>query len=180
MVPLQSWLAGLHRKRLVWLAIAAVALIAELLAVYLFQEVLGIMPCEKCISIRLSMWVIVLAGLIGFLNPQVLLLRLLGYLLMIWAIYQGIVWSYELVTLFASAGEVISSCSMRPISFPFNLPLDVWFPDHFMVMSLCGDDTWSLLGINMAHMSLLLYLAYVVLLLVMFCAELRLFKPART
>lgn len=174
-------LAQWQNQRAIWLVGAFTALGMELIAYFFFQKFLAMDPCEICVYVRFSMLVMFAGGLLVAVNPRNGLLRGAGYVVIGWAVYRGIDWCVRLEKqhhmmkalegggdLFAAGGGA-GACSTEP-TFPFGLPLHVWFPDTFMPTGLCGEDNWSFLGMNMAEWLLIVYAVYAVLLVAMLAA----------
>lgn len=155
-----------QNHRPVWLLAAFVALASELAAIGYFQGFLNLAPCEVCVYIRLSMAVIFFGAVLAAVYPRHILFKTVGYLLMGWSVIRGLLWSIDLnATIQAVASGHSSTCSATLLAFPFGLPLDTWFPSIFMPMALCGEDTWRLLGFNMAQYTILIYAVYLLLML---------------
>ncbi|MEL4424217.1 disulfide bond formation protein B [Shewanella indica] len=49
-----------------------------------------------------------------------------------------------------------AACSTEP-HFPLGLPLHEWLPYEFAPTGGCGEDDWSLLGMNMADYCIIAY-----------------------
>ena len=155
-----------QNQRWLWLTGAIVAVCLDLIAIFFFQNYLRLDPCEKCVYIRLSVLVIAFAMFLAFLNPKSSILKTIAYLLIAWAIIQGILWSLELNAITKAVENMeVSSCKFTTPEFPFGLPLDAWFPSIFMATGICGEDTWRLFGFNMAQYMLVVYAVYLILLL---------------
>ncbi|MBV7317602.1 disulfide bond formation protein B [Shewanella sp. NIFS-20-20] len=173
-----SQLSLLQSNRAVWCLMAGAAMFLILSAIFYFQLFLAMDPCELCVYIRFSQCCIVIAGLIILIDPRNHILKFLGLLLAWYAIIQGWMWSYELMKIhdaahmvvdtsmdfFAAAGDAAgSACSTEP-KFPLNLPLNEWLPFEFEPTGGCGEDDWSLLGMNMAHYCMLAYAVFMICL----------------
>lgn len=154
-----------QNQRYLWLIGACSALILELIAIFFFQGYLGLPPCEKCVYIRLSIFVIFLGMVIAFVYPRSRILKIIAYILITWAIIQGLLWSIELHTITKEVeNSGISPCTFTLVHFPFGLPLDDWFPSIFMPTGLCGEETWRLFSLNMAQYMIVIYFIYFILL----------------
>ncbi len=170
-----SWwlvIANWQDQRWLWILGGLIALVFELVAVYYFQEHLGQRPCEMCVYIRFAMIAIAVFAFITALYPKSPLLKLIGYIGAFWAIVKGFLWSLnlEMITLERLRPDYnpfTSSCSMNPPSFPFGLPLHKWLPSHFMQTGICGEDAWSLWGLNMAEYMMILFIVFALVLGVM-------------
>lgn len=174
-------LAHWQNYRAIWLIGATVALGMELIAYFFFQTYLEMEPCELCVYIRFSMSAIFLGGMAAAIAPRNVILRALGYIVVAYGIYKGFEWCIRLEQqhammhaleaggdLFAAGGGA-GACSTEP-TFPFGLPLHVWFPGTFMPTGLCGEDDWAFLGMNMAQWLLIVYAVYAVALAAMLVA----------
>lgn len=165
---LQSW----QDQRPVWLVMSSAALFLILSAMGYFQGFLGMDPCELCVYIRYSQFCILFAGLIVAIKPMNPLLKISGIALAWYGVLQGMDWSMQLADLHHTAhaleqamdtgGDLFAAggggaaCSTEP-TFPLGLPLHIWFPYEFQPSGICGEDSWSLLGLNMAQYCIIAY-----------------------
>ena len=164
-------LEHLQQNRPIWTVMICSAMFLILSAIFYFQLFLEMDPCELCVYIRFSQCCIVIAGLIILIDPKNHILKLLGFLLAWYGVAQGILWSIDLmhihnaahmevnagVDFFAAAGDAAgAACSTEP-KFPLNLPLNEWLPFEFEPTGGCGEDDWSLMGMNMAHYCIIAY-----------------------
>ncbi|MCL1147307.1 disulfide bond formation protein B [Shewanella marinintestina] len=171
-------LMTMQNQRPIWVVMVGAAAFLILSAILYFQLFLAMDPCELCVYIRFSQCCIVIAGLIILIDPKNNILKFLGLLLAWYAVIQGWMWSYELMKIhdaahmvvdasmdfFAAAGDAAgSACSTDP-RFPLNLPLDEWLPFEFAPTGGCGEDDWTLLGMNMAHYCMIAYTVFMVCL----------------
>ena len=176
--PLDT-LSLIQQQRAIWVLMLGSALFLILSAIFYFQLYLAMDPCELCVYIRFSQCCIVIAGLIILIDPKNHILKFLGLLLAWYAMIQGMMWSVELMHIhdaahmevnadmdfFAAAGDAAgAACSTDP-RFPLNLPLDEWLPFEFEPTGGCGEDDWSLLGLNMAHYCIIAYAIFMACLL---------------
>lgn len=180
--PFQA-LADWQVTRWWWLTSALIALLMNLIAHYIFQGAMEMDPCEKCVYIRYAMFCIVFGGLIAAINPKLLLLRIVDYVMTIYGAVFGAIWSWELVDSYYlmkalesgadpfAAGLGIASCSTEPV-FHFGLPLDIWFPGWFAPTGVCGADDWSFLGLDMGSWTLIIFSVYMILVALSFIAVL--------
>lgn len=168
-------------QRAIWLVGGLVALAMELIAYFYFQTFLAMAPCELCVYIRFSMTVIFLGGMLVAIAPKNAILRAIGFIVIGYGVFKGWEWCIRLEMthhmmqaleaggdLFAAGGGA-GACSTEP-SFPFGLPLHVWFPSTFMPTGLCGEDSWRFLSLNMAEWLMIVYAVYTVLLAAMLLA----------
>lgn len=65
---------NLSLQRWPWLLLTIIAVLLECVALYM-QDVKGVEPCNECIYIRLGVFAIAAAGLIGAIAPRVPILR---------------------------------------------------------------------------------------------------------
>ena len=86
-----NFLSQLPLNQRAWQLLAVSALCFELIALY-FQYVMGLEPCIMCIYQRTAIWAIFLAGVVGALGCQFILMRIVAYGL--WA--TGAVWGLML------------------------------------------------------------------------------------
>ncbi|QIZ78150.1 disulfide bond formation protein B [Ferrimonas lipolytica] len=169
--PAQT-LSEWQNQRWLWLVMSGAALFLILSAMGYFQWFLEMDPCEKCVYIRYSQFCILFAGLIIAIKPSNNVLKVIGLLLAWYGVVQGMAWSiqlndihhaaHELDDVLSSGGDLFAagggagSCSTDP-KFPLGLPLHEWFPYEFQPSGICGEDDWSLLGLNMAEYCIIAY-----------------------
>ena len=171
----KTWWLAIARwqdQRWPWILGGLIALTLELVAVYYFQEHLGQRPCEMCVYIRFAMMCIAVFAFIAAIYPKNTIVKLIGYVGSFWAIVQGFLWSLnlEMITLDRLRPDYnpfTSTCSIGTASYPFGLPMHEWFPSHFMQTGICGEDSWSLWGFNMAEYMMLIFGAFGLLLAIM-------------
>ena len=169
---LEQW----QRQRWVWLLMSGAALFLILSAMGYFQWFLEMDPCEICVYIRFSQMCILFAGLIMAIKPDSTPLKLVGMALAWYAVIQGMAWSIDLASLhhsshaldsvMAEGGDLFAAgggggaCSTEP-KFPLGLPMHIWFPYEFQPSGICGEDDWSLLGLNMAQYCIIAYSLFI-------------------
>lgn len=172
---LQSW----QDQRPIWGIMSGAALFLILSAMGYFQWFLNMEPCELCVYIRFSQLCILLGGLIVIIKPSNLIFKLLGMALAWYGVIQGMDWSLRLADLHHTAhaldaamavgGDLFAAggggaaCSTEP-TFPLSLPMHEWFPYEFQPSGICGEDDWSLLGLNMAEYCIIAYTIFTIAL----------------
>lgn len=165
---LQQW----QEQRWIWFLMSGAAAFLIGSAMGYFQWFLEMDPCEICVYIRFSQFCILFAGLIIAINPNHVVLKVLGLTLAWYGVVQGMMWSIDLSMLhdashamddvMAGGGDLFAAgggggaCSTEP-TFPLGLPLHEWFPYEFQPSGICGEDDWSLLGLNMAQYCIIAY-----------------------
>lgn len=152
-------LADWQDRRPIWFLGGGTALGLEIFSWAYFQNYLGLTPCELCVYIRFSMVVIFLGAMVAAVKPDNVLLKICGYLIVIWGMFKGLRWdiALELDYLKALDDPWSIPCSMATASYPFGLPLDKWLPSHFAPVAMCGEDGWSLFGLNMSEWLFFVY-----------------------
>lgn len=150
-----------NERRSAWLTLAASAAGLEAAALW-FQYGMGLDPCVMCIYERLAVIGLLLAGLLGALQPRLALLRWGGYVL--WAVSAG--WGL-LLTLehvgiqFDETGTL--NCSFLP-NFPSWFRLDEWLPAVFLPTGYCDDVQWEWLSLTMAEWMVVVFAVYLLIL----------------
>ncbi len=161
-------------RRTIWIVGGVTALLLDIFAVVFFQNYLQLSACEMCVYIRFSMLMIFIAAMVAAINPKNIILKLIGYVVVIWAIVRGVMWSLYLDKMHERAEAVrngadffsfqgLGSCTFEP-EFPFGLLLHKWLPSLFAPNGLCGDDSWTFLTLNMPEWMLVIYACFSVLL----------------
>ncbi len=174
--PIQT-LSEWQNQRWVWFLMSGAALFLILSAMGYFQLFLAMDPCEICVYIRYSQFCILFGGLIMAIKPTNLWLKIVGMYLAWYGVLQGMAWSIELAQLHHTAhaledamavgGDLFAAggggaaCSTEP-NFPLGLPLHEWFPFEFQPSGICGEDDWTLLGLNMAEYCIIAYTVFII------------------
>lgn len=155
-------LANWQDHRPIWLLGGGSALALEIFSWAYFQNFLGLSPCEMCVYIRFSMAAIFVGAMIAAIKPNKPLFKAIGYAIVIWGMVKGLRWdiALELDYLKALDDPFSVPCSLATASYPFGLPLAQWLPGHFAPAAMCGEDGWSLFGLNMAEWLFFVYGVY--------------------
>ena len=141
-----------------WGLLALSALGLELAALY-FQYMMELKPCIMCIYARVAIWSIFFAGVIGFIAPQQLIARLIGYGLWSTGAIWGLLIALEHVEMQSSAMSLFFSCEFIP-NFPEWAPLHEWLPLLFEASGDCGEISWQFLGYSMPQWMVVVYGVY--------------------
>ncbi|MDR1528899.1 MAG: disulfide bond formation protein B [Burkholderiales bacterium] len=161
-------------RRTIWIVGGLAALFLDIFAWVFFQEYLQLSACEMCVYIRFSMLVIFLGAMFTAIRPNHILFKTVGYIVVIWAIARGSLWSIRLEKMYQRAEAIrngadffsfggLGHCSLEP-TFPFGIPLHQWLPKIFSPSGICGEENWRLLGLNMAEWMLVIYACFSILL----------------
>ncbi|MDO6618440.1 disulfide bond formation protein B [Shewanella sp. 10N.286.51.B8] len=166
-------LEATQEGRAVWIVMTSVCVFLLGSAMGYFQWFLEGDPCENCVYIRFSQFCILIAGVIMIVNPKHNILKVLGLALAWYGIIYGmdkaIILSGQHVASHAAdtgldlfqSGQGANACSLEP-RFPLNLPLHEWFPYEFAPSGICGEDDWSLFGLNMAQYCIMSYCVFII------------------
>lgn len=155
-----STLKDLSKQRWPWLLLAFSALAMELCALY-FQHIMKLEPCVMCVYERITMLGLIVAGLIGAVAPQFLMLRLLAF--SVWAI--NALWGLLLAvehTNFQMNPSPFATCDFFP-NFPSWAPLHEWLPWLFNPTGDCADIVWQFFGYSMPQWLIASFSIYCVL-----------------
>lgn len=158
-----SNLKSLSTQRSSWLLLAFSALSLELCALY-FQHVMKLEPCVMCVYERITMIGIMLAGLVGAIAPQNLLIRLTAFAL--WGV--SAVWGFLLAvehTDYQLNPSPFATCDFFP-NFPSWAPLHEWLPWLFNPTGDCSDIVWQFFGYSMPQWLIVSFAIYVVLFVI--------------
>ncbi len=159
------------KSKTAWLLLALTALVLELAALY-FQYVMQLEPCVLCVYERSAVFLIFIAGLLGFINPNILSLRLCGYLL--WA--GGTIWGLYLSIKHTGIqlGLIKDSASCDFIAnFPAWMQLDQWIPWLFNPTGYCEDVQWKFFGLSMPQSMIMVNAIYLIVLVIVVTSEFR-------
>ncbi|MDR2349612.1 MAG: disulfide bond formation protein B [Deltaproteobacteria bacterium] len=166
-------LGKLQDERLLWVCGGLSALCLELFSYFYFQRHLKLRPCEYCVLIRFSMVVLFSGGMVGAMKPSSLFFKLPGLAISEIGAVMGLRYSIilENINLDSMDPDYLSVCSFGKVSFPLGIPMDEYFPGHFLAPGTCGKDTlWSFLDFNMTEWLIPIYIVYALGLLFMFAA----------
>ncbi len=159
----------INESRPAWLLLALTALGLELTALY-FQYYMHLQPCVLCVYERSSMALLIIAGILGFINPTLFLLRLSGYLLWAGGVGWGMFLSIKHSAIQMGLITGPASCTFMA-NFPSWLQLDQWFPWVFNPTGYCEDIQWQFLGMSMPQTMILINAIYLVVLIMVVAAE---------
>lgn len=166
-------LKNFSMQRSAWLLLCFSALALEGTALY-FQYGLGLQPCVLCVYERLAMLGLALAGIIGALAPNSLVMRVLALALGLWAAIKGLMVSLRHLDLQMNPAPW-KQCEFIP-NFPETLPFHQWFPWLFNPTGSCNESQWSLFGISMVQWLVFIFAVYSLLLVLLALAQ---FKKTR-
>ena len=139
-------LAQWQNTRTPWATIAIAMVLMVLIAHYVFQEWLHMLPCEQCVYIRYGNLVMALGCVIAMINPKWLITKVLGYGVTIYGLLYTVACSWKLIKIHHAVHSDdleamfgMQGCSLEP-KYPFGLPLEKWAPDWFQPTGDCGYD----------------------------------------
>jgi disulfide bond formation protein DsbB len=164
-----NWLGTLPLSKKAWALLALSAAIFEITALF-FQYAMGLEPCIMCIYQRTAMLGLFAAGVIGFINPQSLPLRWLGYAT--WGISS--IWGWliarEHIDMQTTTDPFAFTCDIVP-NFPSFMPLHEWIPAFFAATGDCGNIDWSFMSLSMPGWMEIIFAFYSVSFIAIFgCA----------
>lgn len=166
-----QWVRSLPGRPGAWALLALTGVALEAVALW-FQYVMDLQPCVYCIYIRVAVFGLVFAAVIGLAGSTGRAwLRRLG--LVGWGVSAGygLVLSWQLYKIQnPTPGDLSGSCSFVP-QFPEFMPLHEWFPGLFMPTGSCIDPTWYWLGLSMAQWTGVTFVCYLVALAVVLGAQ---------
>jgi len=152
----------LTSRRLLAAAIALVA-VAVAAALYL-QHVVGVKPCPLCVLQRMGFIAAAVLALVALVVPGTWLRVLFCSLSLLAALAGGGVATWH-TWLLAHPPESLG-CG-RPFEwFDDDFPLVTWLPRRFRGEGDCLAVDWTFLGLGVPHLSLISYVAALVLLAV--------------
>ncbi|XWY18701.1 disulfide bond formation protein DsbB [Bisgaard Taxon 45] len=163
-----SFFKTLSTKRSAWFLLFSSALVLEAIALY-FQHGMGLAPCVMCIYERVAIFGIAFAGLLGFLYPSSMLLRLVALLIGLGSAVKGLMISIAHLDLQLYPAPW-KQCS-AVVEFPETLPLDQWFPAVFLPSGSCSEVTWHFLGFSMVQWIVAIFALYTLVLVLIFISQ---------
>ena len=139
-------LADWQDSRWPWGIIAFAMVAMVLLAHYVFQDWMHMLPCEQCVYIRYGNLVMALGCVIAMIDPKAVWAKLVGFVITIYGLVYTIICSVKLIGIHDAVHSDdpeamfgMQGCSTEP-HFPFGLPLEKWAPDWFLPTGDCGYD----------------------------------------
>lgn len=139
-------LADWQDSRWPWGIIAFAMVAMVLLAHYLFQDWMHMLPCEQCVYIRYGNLAMALGCVIAMINPKALWAKIVGYVVTIYGLIYTFMCSWKLMGIHEAVHSDdptamfgMQGCSTEP-HFPFGLPLEKWAPSWFQPTGDCGYD----------------------------------------
>ncbi len=142
LTTLSKW----QNTRTPWAIIAVTMISMVLVAHYVFQNWLHMLPCEQCVYIRYGNLVVALGAIIALINPRSLWTKILAYTVSFYGLIYTAICSIKLINIHnavhsddPTAVFGMQGCSLEPI-YPFRLPLAKLAPDWFQPTGDCGYD----------------------------------------
>lgn len=89
-------LADWQDSRWPWGIIAFAMIAMVLLAHYVFQDWMHMLPCEQCVYIRYGNLVMALGCIIAMINPKALWAKVVGYVISLYGLVYTIMCSWKL------------------------------------------------------------------------------------
>ncbi len=165
-----NFLSQLSLNQRAWQLLAFSAFCFELSALY-FQYVMGLEPCIMCIYQRTAIWGIFLAGVLGALGCQFVLIRIVSFGLWATGAIWGLLIALEHVEMQSTTMSFLFSCEFIP-NFPSWAPLHEWLPVLFEATGDCGDIKWQFMGFTMPQVMVVIFAVYSVAFAVILLARL--------
>jgi len=153
-----SFISNLALDSRAWLLLAISAFGLEASALY-FQYIMDLKPCIMCVYQRLAIAAIFFAGVLGYIAPKVLLIRLLGFGLWGVGAIWGLIIALEHVEMQSAAMSLFFTCDFIP-NFPTWAPLHEWLPFLFEASGDCGEISWQFLSYSMPQWMVFVYGGY--------------------
>ena len=153
-----------------WLLLFISAIGLDLTALY-FQYGMGLQPCVMCIYERVAVLGIAFSGLIGFIAPRVLILRLIALGIGLWGAIKGLFIAYAHMD-FQMNPAPWKSCPIVP-NFPQTMPLHEWFPSVFKPTGSCSEISWQWLGLTMVQWLVVAFAIYTLVLVLVLLSQMK-------
>ena len=139
-------LADWQDSRWPWGIIAFAMVAMVLLAHYVFQDWMHMLPCEQCVYIRYGNIVMAIGAFLITINPKQALLKIAGIGVFLYGLIYTMTCSWKLMGIHDAVHSDdpmamfgMQGCSTEP-TYHFGLPLDKWAPDWFKQTGDCGYD----------------------------------------
>jgi len=169
-----KFISNLATDSRAWFLLTLSALGLEIAALY-FQHVMGLDPCIMCIYQRTALWGVFFAGLLGCLGNQVLISRLICYIIWGTSSVWGLLIAIEHVDMQTSALSFMYVCEVVP-NFPHWAPLHEWLPFLFEANGDCGDINWQFLDSSMPQTMVVIFGIYSAILAILLSVRLLKYK----
>ncbi len=140
-------LQKLSSSRFIWLCLLLTGIALEGAGLY-FQYTLRLDPCVNCVYERALYLSFIIAGLIGFINPNFIITRFLAILTFLSGSAGGVYIAYRHLKEYYSDNPFGQACSLKA-NFPDFLPLDEYLPWMFAPQGTCSPVDWELLSLSM-------------------------------
>ncbi|CCQ12377.1 Periplasmic thiol:disulfide oxidoreductase DsbB,required for DsbA reoxidation [Pseudoalteromonas luteoviolacea B = ATCC 29581] len=149
-----------------WLLLASSAFLLECIALY-FQYAMGLEPCIMCIYQRTAVLGVLVAGIVGYLKPNNLVIRSVAFI--IWGIASiwGFLIAKEHIYMQTTDDPFAFTCDMFP-NFPEFMPLHEWVPVFFAATGDCGNIDWEFAGLSMPGWMEVIFAAFSIVFIVTF------------
>ncbi|MBV7388364.1 disulfide bond formation protein DsbB [Pasteurellaceae bacterium TAE3-ERU1] len=153
-----GYLKRISLGRFSWFLVLLSALTFEGVGLY-FQHIKQLDPCVMCIYERVAFAGIALAGLLGWLAPRWLVVRLLALALGLFSAVRGLLLAIKHVD-FQLNPAPWNQCPLT-VQFPKTLPLDQWLPQVFQASGPCSEIKWQWLGFSMPQWLIMVFAMYI-------------------
>lgn len=157
------------KKRKFWfvLILSAIGFISIALFVQYFFL---LKPCVLCIYQRCAFIGILIAGIIGLIEPNRTILRFLSILIWMFSAFKGLCLAKKNVNIILHPSP-FSTCDLF-VTFPEWLPLHKWWPSIFDVNGgNCLDYTWYFLSFEISQWMVFIFTSYLTLALCTMIAQ---------
>ena len=129
-----------------WLLFAITSVLLVLIAHYVFQDWMHMLPCEQCVYIRYGNLVMALGAFIVAIKPQWIWGKITGVGIFLYGLIYTMLCSWKLIKIHDAVHSDdpmamfgLQGCS-TDAKYHFGLPLDKWAPDWFKPTGDCGYD----------------------------------------
>ncbi|AKZ65984.1 disulfide bond formation protein DsbB [Candidatus Palibaumannia cicadellinicola] len=163
------YLYSCSKNRIIWLLLALTAFILEVVGFYL-QYVMLINPCVLCIYQRLTLYCIMIAGILVAISPSIFLLRFIGISVLIYSAWKGLRVS---IIQYKTNISPFFICDLV-INFPSWLHyLDKFFPYLFYNTSNsnCAVNKLNLISLSMTKWMMFIFSGYIIIGIVILLAQ---------
>ena len=124
-----------------------------------------------CIYQRTAVLGLLAAGVIGAINPQAMVCRVVAFVS--WGI--SAIWGYfiakEHIAMQNNTDPFAFSCAFEP-NFPSFMPLHEWIPSFFAATGDCGNIDWQFASLSMPAWMEVIFAAFSVVFLVVIISRL--------
>lgn len=148
---------SLARHRFAWVMLLLLGIFLEGFGLYLQYGSPRLQPSVNCVYERAALLSFVVSGLLGFLCPSNILIRLLATLIFLMGSAAGIFFAFDQLTYaYQTTIAGFGSGCQTVANFPY-VKLDQLLPWMFSPVADCTPVAWDLMGFNLSEWAFFIF-----------------------